>query len=150
MAGTYTKLLYHLVFSTKNRCPFINADLQPRLYAYMGGIVRSEGGALYEIGGIENHVHLVVRWIADVSISDFLRKLKRNSSLWVHETMPGMKRFGWQSGFGAFTVSESQLRKVRAYVLSQARHHKRMDFKEEFIGLLDAHGIEYDPEMIWR
>src|SRR4029079_571058 len=96
------------VFSTKRREPWIGAGLAERLYAYIGGIIQGEKGALYDIGGVEDHVHLYVRWRPDATISDLMRAVKAGSSKWVHDTFPGLGAFAWQEGYGAFTVSKSQ------------------------------------------
>lgn len=113
MSGTYTNLLYHIVFSTKNRFPFITSGLKDDLYAYIGGIIRGEDGILLEIGGMPDHVHLLVKFKPISSVSDMLRKIKANSSKWVNETHASARKFGWQDGFAAFTVSESQAPRVR-------------------------------------
>jgi REP element-mobilizing transposase RayT len=149
MASTYTNLLYHVVFSTKDRIPLIQPDLQERLYEYMGGIIRGEGGVLLQIGGVPDHVHLLTKLKADTAVAVLLRLLKSNSSKWVNEErlIPG--RFGWQTGYAAFTVSESQAAKVRNYIRTQESHHAKVSFKEELIALLKKHRIEYDERYIF-
>jgi putative transposase len=149
MPGTYTKLLYHAVFSTKERARLITPDLQPRLHEYLGGIVRSERGVAYQIGGTLNHVHLLLRWRTDDSFSNLMRKLKSNSSRWVHETFPMLQSFQWQEGYGAFTVSQSQSNAVDQYIRNQESHHRTSTFEEELIALLKAHEIEYDERYLW-
>ncbi len=149
MPGTYTKLLYHLVFSTKRRAPLITPELQPRLYPYMGGLIRSEKGICHQIGGVADHVHLLVTWRTDETIAELLRKLKSNSSSWVHKTFPKMRSFYWQDGYGAFTVSPSQFNKVDTCIRNQEKHHRKLSFEEELERLLKAHGIEYDPRYIF-
>ena len=150
MSGTFTNILLHVVFSTKSRAAFIGPDIRDRLYDYLGGIVRRENGVLYAIGGMPDHVHLLVRWRADISVSDFLRDLKSYSSKWVHKEFPGLQAFGWQDGYGAFSVSRSKLAEVEDYILGQAEHHAARDFKSELLALLKAHEIEYDEAHIWR
>lgn len=149
MPGTYTKLIYHIVFSTKGRARLITPDLQPRLITYLGGIVRSEKGVAYEIGGTQDHVHLLVRWRTDVSLADLLRAMKSRSSLWVHQTFPQHSAFRWQEGYAAFTVSQSQSETVTDYIRNQPIHHQKKSFKEELIALLDAHDVEWDERYIW-
>ena len=103
MAGTFSNILFHIVFSIKERRPFITTELQPRLYEYLGGIVRNEGGTLYEIGGTADHVHLLLRWKTDGAVSDLMRGLKRNSSAWVHDAFPRLRDFYWRNrsrGYG--------------------------------------------------
>jgi len=149
MAGTFTSIQFHLVFSTHNWEPYITPDLKPRLYEYIGGIIRSKGGVLYEIGGTADHVHLLIRCRADEALADLLRDLKSHSSLWIHQTFPDLRNFAWQSGYGAFTVSQSQSDKVKGYIRKQVEHHRKKTFKEEFTEFLKAHQIEYDERYIW-
>lgn len=149
MASTFTNLLYHIVFSTKDRIPLIQSDLQERLYEYMGGIIRGEGGVLLEIGGIPDHVHLLAKLRADTAVSVMLRLLKSNSSKWVNDERLIKGRFAWQTGYAAFSVSESQAAKVRKYIRGQEAHHAKVSFKEELIALLKKHRIEYDERYIF-
>ncbi len=149
MASTYTNLLYHIVFSTKQRRPLIGRELQGELYKYIGGIIRAEGGALLEVGGMPDHIHLVAKFKADASVPAMLRIIKANSSKWVneHKSRTG-PRFAWQTGYAAFSVSESQLDSVRAYVRNQARHHAKHSFKDELVALLRRHAIEFDSRYL--
>lgn len=149
MPGTFSQILLHTVFSTKHRQPWITDTIAPRLYAYMGGIVRAEGGVLYDIGGVEDHVHLYVRWKPDGSISDLMRKLKSRSSRWVHESMPALGEFAWQEGYSVFSVSKSQETAVKRYITGQREHHAKEDFKSELLRLLRAHGIEFDERYVF-
>jgi len=149
MAGTYTNLLYHLIFSTKNREKFIHEPLKTELYKYIGGIIRGEGGVLIEIGGMPEHLHLTAKFKPSVSVSDMLQKIKGNSSKWVNERPDRRARCGWQDGYGASSVSESQLSKANDYIRQQEEHHRRKTFKEEFIEFLERHGVEYDERYIW-
>lgn len=148
MSGTYSQLLLHIVFSTKRRQPWINEELAPHLHAYLGGIVRSEKGTAYEIGGVEDHVHLLVRWRPDDSISNLLRNIKTRSSRWIHETRTDLKSFAWQEGYSVFSVSKSQEQVVRNYIQRQVEHHAREDFATELMRLLKAHEIEYEERYV--
>jgi putative transposase len=148
MPGTYSQLLLHIVFATKHRQPFIYTNIAERLYAYIGGIVRSEKGVLYDIGGVEDHVHLYLRWRPDAAISDLMRTVKAQSSKWIHETFPQLRAFAWQEGYAVFTVSKSQEKAVKRYIAGQAEHHKKEDFKSELFRLLRAHGIEFDERYL--
>jgi REP element-mobilizing transposase RayT len=150
MSGTYTNLLLHLVFSTKNRVPLIDSQLQPRLYEYLGGIIRNKNGMLCAIGGMPDHVHLLVRLHQDLAISSLIRDLKSSSSGWIHEHFAHLSDFRWQEGYGAFSVSQSQLDKVDQYIRHQAEHHQNRDFTREFIAFLDKQAIAFDPEIIGR
>jgi REP element-mobilizing transposase RayT len=150
MPGTYSQILLHIVFSTKNRGPWITAEIAGDLYAYIGGIVRAENGTLYECGRMPDHVHLYLRWRTDGAVSDLMRTLKARSSLWVHEKYPALREFAWQEGYSVFSVSKSQEETVKKYIRGQAAHHKRVDFKTELIALLKRHGIEFDERYVFE
>jgi putative transposase len=139
----------HVVFSTKNREPLIDAELAPRLYGYIGGIVRNTGSVLLAVGGIEDHIHLLVSLGRTTSIADFVRNVKTNSSLWVHETFPERSAFGWQSGYGAFSVSKSVIPRVKDYIAMQREHHRRETYQEESLRFLREHDLEYDERYLW-
>jgi putative transposase len=149
MPGTFSQLLLHIVFSTKDRAPWITADVAERLYPYIGGIVRAEKGVLYDIGGVEDHVHLYLRWRPDGSVSDLVRTVKARSSKWVHDTFPALADFAWQEGYSAFSVSKSQEGAVKKYIAGQAEHHKKEDFKSELLRILRAHGVEFDETYVF-
>lgn len=108
MPGTYSQILLHIVFSTKHRHPWLSPDVAERLYPYIGGIIRAEKGVLHQIGGVEDHVHLYLRWRPSESISDLMRQVKASSSHWVHQTLPNLRAFAWQEGYAVFSVSKSQ------------------------------------------
>ena len=149
MPGTYSQLLLHIVFSTKGRQPWITEEVAGRLYPYMGGIVRAEKGALYDIGGVEDHVHLYLRWRPDGSISDLMRTVKARSSKWIHDTFPDLAEFAWQEGYSVFSVSKSQEKAVKNYIAGQAEHHKRQDFKAELLQFFHAHDVEFDERYVF-
>ena len=144
MARTSTKLIYHIVFSTKERVPLITAEIRDRLYPYLGGVIRGEKGSLMEIGGITDHVHILARFGAAVAVSEMIKRIKGNSSHWLSQELGVW--FAWQTGYGAFTVSESQVAAVRKYIQRQEEHHKRVSFKDELISLLRKHRIEFDED----
>jgi len=150
MGQTLTCLHYHIVFSTKNRQPQIREDIRRRLYDYMGGIIKSEGGILFAVGGTEDHVHLLASFPAQPSVADCLRAIKANSSKWMHETFPDHPTFAWQSGYGAFSVSRSNDDAVRRYIAAQEEHHQRVTFQEEYIEFLRRHEVPYDERYIWE
>jgi len=149
MATTYTNLNYHIVFSTKDRRPLITPPLRARLYPYITSIITGERGIVAAIGGTCDHIHLLVRWRPDVSISNLLKTVKSMSSGWVHRQDGLSPGFGWQEAYAAFTVSESQCARVAAYVECQENHHAGRDFKHELLALLASHGIGYDERYIW-
>ena len=150
MPGTYSQILLHVVFSTKHRKPWITLEVASRLYSYMGGIIRSEKGVLYSIGGIEDHVHLYLRWRPDATVSDLMRTVKARSSKWVHENFSTLDAFAWQEGYSVFSVSKSQEIVVKTYIAEQAEHHKKQDFPTELLRLLRAHDIDFEEKYVFE
>ncbi len=148
MPQSYTNLLYHIIFSTKDRRPFITSDYESRLYDYIGGTLRKVGGISLELNGTKDHVHLLAKLRPDNALSDVLRDLKANASGWMHDVFPALKDFSWQRGYGAFTVSQSNLEEVRRYIVRQKAHHEKISFRDEFIQFLKANGIEYDEQYL--
>jgi putative transposase len=148
MPQSFGSLHCHIVFSTKGRQPFIAPVIQPRLFEYMGGILRNQSSPLIAAGGMPDHVHLLVSLARTVAVADIVRVLKANSSSWLH-TEIGLHEFQWQQGYGAFGVSYSNLDQVKNYFAGQAEHHRERDFKEEFRELLRRHEIEWDERNVW-
>jgi len=149
MPGTYSHILLHIVFSTKNRAALIKPEIQTRLYDYMGGLVRTEKGTLYAIGGMPDHVHLLLRWRTGATVADLMRTVKSRSSLWIHQTFEELRAFAWQAGYAVFSVSKSGEADVKRYIENQAEHHKQRDFKEELLALLQAHGVDFDERYVF-
>lgn len=150
MSKSYTNLIYHIVFSTKDRRPLITLERKTRLYEYIGGTIRGLGGILLAINGIEDHVHVLAKLRPDKALSDVLRDLKSNSSGWMHDVFPDETHFSWQRGYGAFTVSASQIDGVRKYIADQEIHHGTRTFEQEFVSMLEKNGVEFDPEYLWK
>ena len=148
MPHTYTNVLVHIIFSTKDRQPLINAESRDRLFAYMGGVLRDIGATPLIINGMDDHPHHLVGVPATRSVSEVVRLVKANSSKWVHEEFPDQPAFAWQSGYGAFSVSQSNVDSVRQYIARQEEHHKTMSFQEEYLAFLQRHGIVYE-EYLW-
>ena len=144
---SYTNLLYHIVYATKERAPLITNTLRPRLHEYLGGTVRGLDGIALEVNGTNDHVHVLAKLRPTISVSEFLSKLKSASSGWAKRQTNG--RFAWQARFGAFTVSESQVHRVRLYIRNQEEHHRKQSFEEEFKALLKAHRIDFDETHLW-
>jgi REP element-mobilizing transposase RayT len=149
MGHSDANLLYHIVFSTKNRHPWLEATLTPRLFEYMGGVVRAEGGILLAINGMPDHNHILAKLRQDQAVSEVVRAIKANSSGWVHRTFPDLESFHWQTGYGVFSVSHSQVKTVRQYIANQETHHATMTFQDEFRKFLRKHGIEFDEQDVW-
>ncbi len=148
MPSTHTSLYFHFVFSTKDRLPLIADDWKEKLHSYLGGIVRNQNGVALAVGGINDHVHLLVSLSAIHRLSDLMRELKASSSAWIHREI-GLKSFAWQVGYGAFTVSPNNLARVKNYILNQERHHRKQSFKDEYVGLLKTSGVDYDEIYLW-
>lgn len=143
MAHTYASNFIHCVFSTKDRDPLIPAARKTELYAYLGGIARSEGFPLVATGGTSNHVHLLIALPASASLAQAVQKLKGSSSRWMGEG------FSWQEGYGAFSVSPSQVKVVKGYIQNQEEHHRKRNFEQEFVTLLRNCGIAYDERYVF-
>ena len=150
MPSAYTQNFYHTVFSTKGRVNFIKPELEQRLYPFMGGIVRDLRCTLLAINGMPDHVHLLIRYRADLSHSAMLRHVKGRSSKWLNETFPTLGRFAWQEGYGGFTVSKSAVDTVESYIAGQKEHHSRYSFKAEFQELLRLHNISFSEEEVFQ
>ena len=149
MASTLTNLLYHIVFTTRKKQNLISPALFVELYPYIGGIIREEKGKLLKIGGTLDHVHLLARFSASVSVSEMMRRVKGSSSKWVNENSKSASHFKWQRGYGAFSVSESSVENVVNYIENQEEHHRKTTFEEEFLLLLQKHKISYDEKYVW-
>ncbi len=149
MPTTYTKLYCHVVFSTKNRAPYINSKIGIKLYPYLNGIAKNCGCNLIIINGTKDHVHLLLETPSSLALSDVMRILKSNSSKWIHETFPAKKDFAWQSGYSAFSISHSNVQTVSRYIKRQKEHHSRVSFMDEVLALLKKHNVDYDDGYLW-
>lgn len=148
MSHTYTNLLFHFVFSTKDRMELINDETKSELYAYLGGLTKELKGKSLAINGMPEHIHLLVSLPPTVSISDAMQFLKANSSRWMRERFN--IEFSWQIGYCAFSVSRSQVDAVVKYIQNQEEHHKKFDFREEFLKMLKSHEVEFDEKYLWK
>jgi REP element-mobilizing transposase RayT len=147
---SYVCTYAHCVFSTKERRPFITPELRERLWPYLGGIARENGIKAVSIGGVADHVHLLLSLPATMPIAKAMQLIKGGSSKWVHETFPEQRLFAWQTKYGAFSVSVSQVDKIVRYIENQEAHHRKMTFQGEFIALLKKHGMNYDERYVWE
>jgi REP element-mobilizing transposase RayT len=150
MPQSFACLHHHLIFSTHHRTPSLDSATLPRLFEYIGGILRAEGCALVAAGGMHDHVHLLASLTREISVAAALRLIKANSSKWIHETDLDRAGFAWQAGYGAFAVSYSHLDQVKAYLDRQAEHHRTMTFQEEFRAFLERHDIRFDERYLWE
>jgi putative transposase len=146
---SYVSSYFHCVFSTKERRRLITPALQERLWPFLGGIARQNDMKALAVGGVEDHVHLLLSLPATVAIAKAMQLIKGGSSKWIHETFPDQRLFAWQEKYGAFSVSVSQLDTVINYIENQREHHRTKTFKEEFLELLKKHRIEYDERYLW-
>ena len=144
---SYTNLLYHIVFGTKDRMPLITSEFRPRLHDYLGGIVNGLQATALEINTAD-HIHVLARIRPVVSIAEFMRKFKSITSGWARRQT--RKYFKWQVKYGAFTVSESQAERVQNHIRNQEAHHSRISFEEEFKALLKSNGIEFEEKYLWE
>ena len=150
MGHTYTSLLTHIVFSTKDRLPYLHQERRQDVFAYIGGIVRELQGSAVEINGVHDHIHLLIRLPASLSVAKAVEIIKTNSSRWIHERRVLHRTFAWQSGYSAFSVSPSQAFHVCRYIADQAEHHRKISFQEELIAFLQRAQIPYDERYLWR
>lgn len=146
MAHTYATIFVHLVFSTKERASLIPGDKLENLWTYVMGIARNHGITPIAIGGTPNHLHALIQLPSTMSLSEAANKLKSNSSRWMSEHGP---RFAWQEGYGAFSVSPSQVESVKKYIANQVEHHKKRNFEEEYVALLKKCGVDYDSRYVF-
>ena len=147
---SYISSHFHCVFSTKERRPLITPELRERLWPFIGGIARQNKMKAIEVGGVEDHVHILLSLPSTMAVAKALQLIKGGSSKWIHETFPDQRGFSWQEEYGAFSVSVSQLDKTVEYIKGPETHHRKMTFQEEFLALLKKHRIEYDERYLWK
>ncbi len=148
MAQTFSNLVYHGVFSTKNRRPLLVDEVWPELVKVVGGIIRDRNGKLLAMNGPADHVHFMASFHQARPVSDMFRDIKAISSDWIHGKFPTMRSFAWQSGYGVFSISKSMAPKVTQYIDNQREHHRTVTFQDELVALLQRHGIDYDARYI--
>jgi REP element-mobilizing transposase RayT len=149
LANTYTSLHYHVIFSTKDRFPWLTLEIERPVWSFIGGVAREHKMTALQVGGVEDHIHALVMAPPTIAPSDIAKHLKGESSLWIHKQLSGLRKFSWQDGYAAFTVSKSNIARVVRYIQNQRAHHRRKTFREEYLALLDANGIRYDERYVW-
>jgi putative transposase len=147
MSDTLTRLLIHVVFSTKNREPLIAADVRDELYGFIRGIIHRRRATLFALGGMPDHVHLLIQIDTCTSVADLVQHVKGGSSKRIKES--GLTKFFWQRGYGAFSVSQSNLAVVQKYIRNQEKHHGRISFQDELTELLKRHSVPYEEKYLW-
>jgi putative transposase len=150
MANTYTQLYAHIVFAVGGRTSVISTRWKDNLFKFITGIITNKNQKLMMINGMPDHLHLLIGFNPDCCLSDLIRDIKSNSSRWINENHLVAGKFGWQTGFGAFSVSQSQIDKVVKYILTQEEHHKKRSFTEEYIEFLNEYHIDFKPEYIFN
>ena len=148
MPHTFCSSLYHCVFSTKERRKFVLPDVQERLWAYMGGIARGLEMKALEVGGMEDHAHLLLSLPSTMTVATAMREIKSSSSHWMHENC-ALPDFAWQERYGALSIGSAQIETTAAYIANQVEHHRKGDFQSEFLAMLKKQGIAYDPVFVW-
>jgi REP element-mobilizing transposase RayT len=150
MAQTLVSLLVHVIFSTKNREPFITPGIEPELFAYMGGILKNQNSRLLDAGGTADHVHLLISQSKNVSLSSLMKDLKKDSSFWIKTKGRQFDNFHWQDGYGAFSIGQPQIAELKKYINQQKEHHWKRTFQEELMAFFDEYGMEYDVRYLWK
>ena len=145
---SFTSSLHHCVFATKGREPWLTPDIRERLWPYLGGIARENGMKTLAIGGVADHVHILLSLSATMSVSKAMQLLKGNSSKWIHEMFPRLRRFAWQEGYGAFSIGISGIDETCAYIRDQEEHHRTRTYREEVITFLQRHRLHFDDAML--
>jgi len=144
------RILFHIVFSTKDRETYLFDSIRDELHRYLGGAARHHDGALLKAGSIEDHIHLLVAAPRTMAPADLVRKLKASSSKWLEAQDPRLRGFAWQAGYGNFSVSPSHRRAVEAYLDRQREHHREVSFQDEYRRLLKRNGIAWDERYVWE
>ena len=151
MPQSLSSVHIHLVFSTKGRVPFLrDADIRKEMHAYLGGVSKELDCPPVIVGGSEDHVHLLCRLARTLALADWVKEIKRVSSIWIKRRKTSLAAFAWQGGYGAFSVSASAMDKTRAYITGQEEHHKKQTFQEEYRAFLRKHAMEWDERYIWE
>jgi putative transposase len=150
MAQTLVSMMVHVIFSTKNREPLITPEIEPELFAYIGGILKSNEARLLDAGGTADHLHLLISQSKNVALSKLMKDVKKDSSLWLKTKGSVFRNFHWQDGYGGFSIGKSQVPSLKKYIANQKEHHRKRSFQEELIKFLDAYGIAYDERYLWN
>jgi REP element-mobilizing transposase RayT len=149
MPQSLSKVILHIVFSTKNHEPWLDLSVRPRMHAYLATVCRDLGAELVRVGGVADHIHIVSTLPRTVSQAEFIEQMKKTSSKWIKPLNTRYRGFFWQRGYGAFSVSPSQLDAVLNYVEAQQEHHRTRTFQEEYRELLRKHAVDFDERYVW-
>ena len=149
MPQSLAKVYLHLIFSTKNREPWLHPDIEQRIWEFIGGVARAHRMTALQVGGVEDHIHALVTAPPTIAPCQIAQYLKGDSSKWIHEEFSELWNFGWQDGYGAFTVSKSNIPTVISYIQNQREHHRKKTFQEEYLDFLRENGVQYDERYLW-
>ena len=151
MSQSLSRVVIHIIFSTKNRFAFLTGvEMQKRMHAYLARVLNEQDSPAIEVGGTEDHVHILCLLSRRHAISDIIKEAKANSSSWAKTLGRRCMKFSWQSGYGAFSINQSQIESVRKYIQTQVEHHRRKSFQEEYLGFLREYQISYDEKYLWE
>jgi putative transposase len=150
MPQSLVQIYLHIIFSTKHRQPFLkDNEFRQRTHAYLAGICNNLNCPALIVGGVEDHVHILCRFGKTITVADFIRDMKRDSSKWIKDEQPALAEFHWQSGYGAFSISPSDVEAVQRYIANQEEHHQKVSFQDEFRRLCKKYGLEIDERYVW-
>jgi REP element-mobilizing transposase RayT len=149
MPQSLSKVIVHIIFSTKDREPWLDSEVRPRMHAYLATICRDLGAEYVRVGGVSDHIHLVTTLPRTLSQAQLIEQIKKTSSKWIKAIDARYRNFFWQRGYGAFSVSPSQLEAVLQYIDTQQEHHRTRSFQEEYRKLLRRHGVDFDERHVW-
>ena len=150
MPQSLARILVHFVFSTKYRHPFLaEKNIRNEMHAYLGGVCKGVGCPVLIVGGVADHVHILSLLTRTLSVADVMGEIKRESSKWIKSKGGMLTKFAWQNGYGAFSVGQSEVERVRAYIAGQEKHHRKRTFQDEYRAFLKEHGLEYDERYVW-
>jgi putative transposase len=150
MSQSLSRILVHIIFSTKDRFPFlIDGELRKRIHSYLAGAFNELESPAIEVGGVGDHVHILCLLSRNYSVSEIIKKAKANSSSWATAQDGRLRKFSWQSGYGAFSIDPLQIENVQKYIQSQEQHHRKRTFQEEYLGILHQYKIDYDERYLW-
>ena len=149
MSQSLSQIYLHIVFSTKHRHPFLDDRVDNELYAYIGASIKRLDGIPLSINGVSDHIHILTTFPRTITVADFVQDIKANSSRWLKTKGEQYQNFGWQNGYGVFSVSSSKKQVVANYITRQKEHHKKTNFKSEFLQFLEKYGVNYDDRYVW-
>jgi len=150
MGQSLAQVYLHLIFSTKKRYPFITEEIESELFAYIGGVIKQHKGIPFCINGTSDHIHILCSCPRTITLLDFLREIKSGSSRWIKTKGICYKKFAWQDGYGAFSVSSSKKDIVEKYILNQKKHHDSTSFQKELVSFFEEYNVEYDEKYLWE